>query len=215
MVEATSWIEISRKALLSNLNAFRAIMTPSCALLVVVKANAYGHGAEIVAQHLVGLGYDTLCVAHVAEAVALADAGVQATFLILSATLPEHADTIVAYDLEPVLCTGDMADALSSAAENAGKSVSVHLMVDTGMGRIGIRPEEALAFLERCRELPVLRVRGLMSHMPRADEADKVFSRSQIKSFQNIVGIAVTSDRRLLLVADGSVRVLRLETLDD
>lgn len=154
-----------------------------------IKANAYGHGAEMVAQHLVRLNYDTLCVAHVAEAIALSDARVQATFLILSATLPEHADAIVAYDFEPVVCTGDMADALARAAEKAGKRVSVHLMVDTGMGRIGIRPEEALAFLEHCRELPALRVRGLMSHMPRADEANKEYSRSQIKKFQNIVGM--------------------------
>jgi alanine racemase len=75
-----------------------------------IKANAYGHGAEIVARHLVGLGYDTLCVAHVFEADALLEAGIEATFIILSATLPEHAEAIVAHGCEPAICTMDMAE---------------------------------------------------------------------------------------------------------
>jgi len=150
----------------------------------VIKANAYGHDAELVARHLVRLGYHTLGVADVAEAVALADAGIHATFLILSALLPEHSEALVAYGCEPVVCTLEMVEALALAARKAGKRVAVHLKVDTGMGRIGIRPEEVPAFLERCRALPGLQVRGLMSHFPRAEEADKTYSRKQIERFR-------------------------------
>lgn len=153
----------------------------------VIKANAYGHGAEIVARHLVGLGYGTLGVADVGEAVALAERGVEATLVILSATLPEHSEAIVAHRLEPVVCTLEMAEALAHDARKASTRISVHLKVDTGMGRVGIHPEEVPAFLERCSALPALQVRGLMSHFPRADEADKSFSREQIERFRQII----------------------------
>lgn len=152
-----------------------------------IKANAYGHGAAIVARHLVSLGYDTLCVAHAVEAAALLDAGIEATFVILSATLPGQAAAIVARGCEPAICTMEMAKALASAAGSAGKSVSVHLKVDTGMGRIGIRPDEAAAFVEQCQRLPGLKLRGIMSHFPRADEADKGYSLEQIERFREVI----------------------------
>lgn len=152
-----------------------------------IKANAYGHGAAIVARHLVGLGYNTLCVAHVSEAMALAEAGAQASIVILSATLPEHSEALVAYGFEPTVCTLDMVAALAKEAQKAGKRIPVHLKVDTGMGRIGIQPEEVSAFLERCRGFPSLRVRGLMSHFPRADETDKAYSREQTERFRSVI----------------------------
>ncbi len=153
----------------------------------VLKANAYGHDAVIVASHLVRLGYTTLCVADVDEAVALAAAGVRATFIVLSATLPHHSEVLVAYGCEPVVCTLEMAEALAHAAEKGGRRLSVHLKVDTGMGRIGIQPREVWPFLERCRDFPALRIRGLMSHFPRADEADKTYSLEQLARFQQVV----------------------------
>lgn len=153
----------------------------------VIKGDAYGHGARIVASHFVRLGYRTLAVADVDEALALIDAGVEATFLVLSATLPEHSQALVALGCEPVVCTREMAEALARDAAAAGRRISVHVKVDTGMGRLGIRPAEVPGFLDRCRALPGLRVRGLMSHFPRADEADKTFSREQIARFQGVV----------------------------
>ena len=81
----------------------------------VIKANAYGHGAALVARHLATLGYRTLGVADVAEAVQLVDQGIDATFIVLSATLPEHSEALVAYGCEPVVCTREMVDALARA----------------------------------------------------------------------------------------------------
>jgi alanine racemase len=151
-----------------------------------IKANAYGHGAVLVARHLVGLGVGTLCVAHASEAVELVEAGVRARFLLLSAALPEVSETVVEHGFEPVVCTAEAAEALSRAAKRAGREVAVHVKVDTGMGRIGLRSEDTPAFLERLRALPGLRVRGLMSHFPRADEADKGFSREQVEAFARL-----------------------------
>jgi len=152
-----------------------------------IKANAYGHGAEIVARELLALGCETLCVAHVAEAVDLVEAGVAATFVVLTPTLPEHAETIVEHGFEPVICTHETARALARAGERAKRRVAAHLMVDTGMGRVGIRPQDAVPFLESCGARPFLHVRGLMSHFPRADEADKSFSLRQIASFNEVI----------------------------
>jgi alanine racemase len=151
-----------------------------------IKANAYGHDAGIVARHLLRLGCETLCVAHAAEALELLEAGIRARFVLLSLTLPEQSEAIVEHDLEPAVCTREGIEALSRAARRAGREVAVHVMVDTGMGRIGMQPEAVGAFLEHCRKLPGLRVRGLMSHFPRADEEDKTYSLEQLERFRRV-----------------------------
>jgi alanine racemase len=151
-----------------------------------VKANAYGHGAVPIARELVALGCETLCVAHPSEALELAESGVRARFLLLTAALPDASEAIAAHGFEPAICTRETAEALSRAAERAARRVDVHVKVDTGMGRVGIRPDEVPGFLALCRGLPGLRVRGLMSHFPRADEADQRFSRQQIAAFAKL-----------------------------
>jgi alanine racemase len=156
----------------------------------VLKGDAYGHGARLVARHLLGLGYRTFGVADLEEAVALVDAGIEATIIVLSATLPEHSEGLVAYGCEPVVCTVDMAESLARAAARAGARIAIHLKVDTGMGRIGIRPDEVARFLQCCRDLPSLRVRGLMSHFARADEADTSVARQQIAEFRRAIDAA-------------------------
>jgi alanine racemase len=101
--------------------------------------------------------------------------------------LPEHAPAVVTYDCEPVVCTHEVVEALGCVAAQAGKRVAVHLKVDTGMGRIGIRPDEVAAFLGYCRGFPAVHVKGLMSHFPRADEPDQTYSHAQIERFRRVV----------------------------
>ncbi len=151
-----------------------------------IKANAYGHGAEIIGRHLIKTGYSTLCVAHIPEAIELVEKGLDARFIILSPTLPEYSAYVVNYGFEPVVCTLETIQSLSAAAAKAGRSVDVHLKVDTGMGRVGIRPEDVPAFLQQSRAYPGVRIKGIMSHFPRADEEDKVFSHRQIQTFLHL-----------------------------
>ena len=155
-----------------------------------IKANAYGHGARIFAEHLLQLGYDTFGVADVGEAVELIDAGIDAKFIIFSATLPEHSEALVACGCEPAVCTLEMVESLAQEAEKREQQVSIHIKVDTGMGRIGIYPEQVQAFIEQCAQYPALRIRGIMSHFPRADEADKAFSYQQIEAFKAVADVA-------------------------
>jgi alanine racemase len=152
-----------------------------------IKANAYGHGSEIVARHLESLGYHILGVADVEEGMALVKAGIQATYIVLSETLPEHSEALVRHGFEPTISTLTVAEALSREAIKMGCHIHVHIKVDTGMGRVGIQPNEMKSFLERCQSLDGLRVRGVMSHFPRADEADKSFSFEQIERFKKVV----------------------------
>jgi len=153
----------------------------------VLKANAYGHDAAMVAAHLARLGCHTLCVADVEEAIALIDGGSRATFIILSATLPQHCEAMVVYDCQPVVCTLEMVEALAAVGKKFGKRVSVHVKVDTGMGRLGIPPDMLATFLDHCRNFPEIQVRGLMSHFPRADEADQSYSIAQLARFRRVV----------------------------
>jgi len=180
-----TWVELHRDRLEHNLRLLRELAGGQ-ALWPAIKANAYGHGAEFVARTLLELGCDTLCVAHAAEAVELLESDVRATFVVMSASLPEQAEIFVEHGLEPVVCTLEGVEALARAAERAGRQVAVHAAVDTGMGRIGPPPGEVRSFLERCRSHSGIRVRGLMSHFPRADEADKSFSRAQIEIFREV-----------------------------
>jgi alanine racemase len=151
-----------------------------------IKADAYGHGALRVARELVAQGCDTLCVAHAEEALELREAGVRATFVLLSAALPEQSDCIALHGFEPVVCGAESLEALARAAERTGRRLPIHVMVDTGMGRIGVRPDAAPAFLARCRAHASLRVRGLASHFARADEGDPAFSREQLAAFERV-----------------------------
>lgn len=168
-----------------NMRLLQALAGPG-ALWPAIKTNAYGHGAEIIARHLVTLGYTHLCVAHVAEAIALLEAGVQATFLVMSATLPEHSEYFAAYGLEAAICTLEMATSLAQAAARRGKRVAVHLKVDTGMGRIGMSPQQVVRFVEHCQQFPALLVKGVMSHFACADAVDKTLSHQQIDLFRQV-----------------------------
>jgi len=151
-----------------------------------IKANGYGHGAGIIGRHLVALGYRTLCVAHVSEAIELRESGIDARFIILSPAPPDRSDYFVSHDGEPVVCTIDMVQSLSRSAVRMGKIIPIHLKVDTGMGRVGIRPDEVVEFLDQCRACPGIHVKGIMSHFPRADEDDKDFSLQQIDLFNRV-----------------------------
>ena len=157
-----------------------------CSLWPAIKANAYGHGAEIIARHLIDLGYTTLGVANVFEAVELVEKGIKALYVVLSPSLWEDCGYFVRYDMEAVVCTLDQVRGLAEAARKAKKQVAVHLKVETGMGRVGIRPDEVNGFLKGCRDFPEISVKGIMSHFPRADEQDKSFSRKQIDIFEQV-----------------------------
>jgi len=180
-----AWAEIHLDRLAHNLRLLGELA--GAPLWPVVKSNAYGHGAVAVARTVAGLGHETLCVARLAEALELREAGIGARLVLLSADFPEEAESIAAHGFEPAVCRADVLEALARAAERAGRPLAVHIKVDTGMGRAGIQPEQAPAFLASVRDRPGLQLRGLMSHFPRADEGDPAYSAAQLERFRAVV----------------------------
>lgn len=156
-------------------------------VLAVVKAQAYGHGAIRVSKHLLGLGADTLGVALVEEGGELREAGIDAPILVMGAVVPGQAETLVALRLTPVVFTTATARALSAAARIRQTQIPVHVKIDTGMGRVGVAPETAPAFIEELMGLEGLVVQGLMTHFADADLQDKQFAAMQISRFEALL----------------------------
>jgi alanine racemase len=156
-------------------------------ILAVVKAQAYGHGAVEVSRRLLSLGADMLGVALVEEGRELRDAGIDAPVLVMGATFPEQAEAIVSLKLTPAIYNLANAEALSRAARRQGTVISVHVKIDTGMGRIGIVPEDAPGFIEALGKLGNISVHGLMTHFADADLRDKRFAATQIERFETLI----------------------------
>ena len=154
-------------------------------VLAVVKAQAYGHGAVAVSRRLVELGVDMLGVALVEEGTELREAGITVPIVVMGPVRPEQAGVIVRAGLIPVIFTLPVALALSAAA--AGKQVPVHVKVDTGMGRIGLTPEETLTFLPELAKVPGIVPDGIMTHFADADLKDKQFASAQMDRFETLV----------------------------
>ncbi len=156
-------------------------------VLAVVKAQAYGHGAIPVSRRLVELGIHMLGVALVEEGRDLRDAGITAPILVMAPVFPGQADVIVGAKLTPVVYTLAVARALSDAVAGMGRTLGVHVKIDTGMGRIGLSPEEAVDFIVAVGKLPGLAVEGLMTHFADADLRDKAFAWAQMDRFESLI----------------------------
>lgn len=157
------------------------------AVLAVVKARAYGHGAIPVSLRLLEAGARMLGVAIVEEGRELRSAGITAPVLVMGALFPEQAEAIAELGLTPVVYSMPVALALSAAAVRRGARIAVHVKIDTGMGRIGVMPADAVRFIQELRRLEGIDVRGLMTHFADADLADKQFSSDQMDRFEQAV----------------------------
>jgi alanine racemase len=148
----------------------------------VVKGNAYGHGAVECSRAALDAGARCLAVAMVCEAQALRDGGIEAPVIILGESAPENAEEILAARATAAVATVEAAEALSAAALRAGTQAEVHVKVDSGMGRQGIRWDEVGPLAQALAGLPGLKVTGAFSHFAVAD-ADAGFTRQQHATF--------------------------------
>ncbi|MBC7250015.1 MAG: alanine racemase [Anaerolineae bacterium] len=185
--DVLTWAEIDLDAIAHNAAALKACAGDHAELMVSVKANAYGHGAVPVAQAALEGGATRLAVARTLEGVELRQAGISAPILIMSYTLPAEAARIVHWDLTPTINTIQQAMALSAAAQAAGKTVPIHIKVDTGMGRFGLLPGEVVDFVQAISRLPGLFLEGLYTHFAIADAADKTYTRRQFERYMDVV----------------------------
>ena len=178
--------DIDLDTLVENFNALRAYGKGE--VIAVVKADAYGHGIEGVAPVLVEAGAAMLAVATVEEALVLRAAGISAPILVfLGATDRDEAEAAVAARCTLVVWDLESARLFDEAAAAMGTRAAVHFKVDTGLTRLGAPLEEAVARYEAIRELPHLRVDGLMTHFATADDPDLGVARDQVKRFTEVL----------------------------
>jgi len=149
----------------------------------VVKANAYGHGAVPVARELAGVGAAMIAVALVEEGIELREAGVAAPILVLGAAYDGRYDLLVEHRLVPVIFAPEHLEGLARAARTLGVRAAAHLKLDTGMGRIGLRPADLAGFVSAALRTPEVAVEGLCTHFASADLEDRALTERQVALF--------------------------------
>ncbi len=186
-----TWAEINIDALKSNAANIRKITNPNSKIMAVVKADAYGHGYKECCMALLESGVDAFAVAMVDEAKELRRVGIEVPILILGATFAEEAKEIVENDIMPTVYNYEYAKCLSDTASLLGKTVKVHLKVDTGMSRLGFvsgeNNEAVIAEIVKISKLPHLEIDGIFSHFACADEENRDYTKMQLDRFLNLV----------------------------
>lgn len=183
---ATTRAEIYLDRLQSNVHNLKAFIGPTVHLMAVVKADGYGHGAVAVAKAAVHAGAFSLGVYTMPEAIYLRKAGITASIMVFGPIDPWAAKACVSHDVTPCITSLEFAEALSMAASAAGKRVRFHIELDTGLSRYGIRPQDAVSFVQALDRLPALEREGVFTHFATADEPLHEPARKQFKIFMKI-----------------------------
>lgn len=185
-----TWASIDLDALAGNFRAVRGRIGADVKVMAVIKADAYGHGAVGCARRLASEGADWFGVALPEEAVELRRAGIAQPILCLGGFWEGQAESCIRHDFVPVIYRLDMAETLDRAARAAGVVCDVHVKVDTGMGRLGVRYDAATEFAAALGAFKNIRVDGLMTHFSVADDPDRsCFTDDQLKRYQTALEV--------------------------
>lgn len=182
-------VDIDLDAAVENMKNMKENLRPGTKMMAVIKTDGYGHGAPQIAEALEPLdfvwGYAT---ATFEEAHLLRMAGVKKPVLILSYSFSYCYPMLAENEIRPAVFREDTLEELEAVAEKTHRPIKVHVKVDTGMGRIGISPDEkGLKFLEKLAEMPCLELEGIFTHFARADETDKSNCMEQLRIFNSFV----------------------------
>ena len=192
--------EVDLGAIAQNVTELRNITNPAAKVMAVVKADAYGHGAEKTAETALKNGAEVLGVARINEAIALRQAGLTVPIQIFGYTPPPMAQALIRYDLTQTIFSYQSASALSEIALSKGKKIRIHIKVDTGMGRLGLvtdcgaiscsdlnLTQSSLNHIESIVRLQGIIPEGIMTHFASADSLDKSHARKQLEIFMDFI----------------------------
>ena len=197
------WLDINLGAIRRNIQRIAQITQRP--VMAVVKANAYGHGLFEVAKTAEKAGIARLCVARLEEAIALRDAGIHSPILVLGYTSALDVPKAMERSISLALFNADLAPQYEEAARYVDGKLNVHIKVDTGMGRLGIFPENAVEFVAQVSRMKNINIEGLFTHFASADEPEKTTTDEQISLFNGVLqGLEQIGIRPAIIHADNS-----------
>lgn len=179
-----TWKEVDLAALESNYREIERLAGAGVKIIASVKANAYGHGIVEVAKVLDRLGVYALATGSFEDAVAVREAGLGTRIQMFAGNAPEGAKDLLRYDLIPTVYDMAGAKAVSAAAT---RMVPVYVKVDAGLGRLGVKLDRALGFIEDVARLPRIAVEGVYTHLSFADAAGKAWSIERLEGFHRLI----------------------------
>lgn len=184
------WAEVDLDAFHENILSMERCLNRRTSIIGVIKTDGYGHGAVALAREMEEMdcvsGY---AVAAAEEAFILKKAGMKKPVMVLGYTFPADYEEMIKSGIRATAFTDRMLEDMSRTAARLGKNMMIHIAVDTGMSRIGIRPDDSgLSFVKRAMETPGIEIEGIFTHFATADEADKTKTRAQLDAFSSFTG---------------------------
>lgn len=184
-IHRDAWVEINISNLEHNIKEIKKNIPSGVKLLGVVKADAYGHGAIMLAPTILASGIDMLGVASIDEGVDLRAAGINCEILVLGAVPVWAVESAVKNDLSISIFSAEHIKACEQTYKRTGIKPKVHIKLDTGMNRIGIRADEAVEFIKKVQSLDYINLQGIFTHLAAAEELDK--AREQIEKWNYVI----------------------------
>ncbi|MFH1621520.1 MAG: alanine racemase [Candidatus Omnitrophota bacterium] len=181
-----TWAEVDLSAIEYNLKQLEKIIRNKAKIMVVLKADAYGHGAIEIAKRIKECNMAYFGVATISEAIELRRNKINIPILILENLAYCEISALISYRITPTIAELNIAKCLNSKLSRLGRKMPVHIKIDTGMGRLGIWHKDALSFIVELSKLKNIILEGVFTHFPSAD-ADKEFTNAQIASFNKLI----------------------------
>ena len=208
----STWLEIDLDAIAKNTRNIKKLIGQNKELMAVVKGNAYGHDVLEIVPIFLKNGATRLAVARLEEGIFLRKAGIDVPILVLSATLKEEAETALMHDITTSACNISFIKKMNELSLKLKKKAKIHLKIDTGMGRLGVKPEKAVDFIKKVLTFDHIIIEGIFTHFSVADEKDKKYTEEQFRKFSEILKILEKEKIRIPLKhVSNSATLLDLE----
>ncbi len=210
-----SWIEVDLVQFKKNIKIIQAHVKPSL-LCLPVKANAYGHGLCPMGLAAEEAGVDYLAVAHLQEAIDLRKAGIQIPILVLGAIHEDQIEDLINFELEFTISSIYKANLVAEKCKKKGSKPKIHLEIDTGMQRTGVKPSSGRELFSHVKQLNCFTIIGIYSHFAKADEPNDPFTLKQIEEFRKLLEDPIFSETKLLchIANSGGVTFFKESYLD-
>ncbi|HPK86705.1 MAG TPA: alanine racemase, partial [Atribacterota bacterium] len=190
----SAWLEINLDAVKSNIVNIRNLIGKQIKIMGIVKGNGYGHDAIEVARIILENGADELAVARIEEALFLRKNNISAPILVLGVAFKEQAKLYLDYNIKPSLSDLDTISSFNNFASQLNKKMKIHLKIDTGMGRLGMKLAELKQTISDFEKMQNIEIEGVYTHFSTSDEGDKKYTYYQFDLFKEAIDLFKNSN---------------------